>query len=420
MIGNLQKGIYYRKDQAIGNSFCITFLRFNKNANPADIGVILTSIWSNLQDLEKGIVKDLDVNIRKRSSGNLTALIGYSLNVFFLNKIKRKKPIVFDEKWNFHKPLSKGGGPVIEGSEIFYSSDLIENPLAEDHIVIQFIADTDFHTNRALVELWRELNTQNKEIIQRTNLHISNYYTGFHSPTGRSLIGFLDGLSNIKNNQRYDSIAIKQSNSPDDFWTANGTYLSFMRITFDLNAWESLKVEQQEIMIGRDKETGCPILGIDKMGKPIKDRGCPVFGTYDVTDTGNERFRIHPEYGNQHLTIETSDKPLLKSHIYRSNPIRSILSRESSVKIFRQGFQFIEANDFLSRSNIGLNFVCFQNSTENLFRILTYEKGNENSQVGTVNLSPNFQNFFSVRCAGNFFVPPITKGETFPGSSIFS
>ena len=47
----------------------------------------------------------------------------------------------------------------------------------------------------------------------------------------------------------------------------------------------------QELIIGRKKLTGCPIIGVSQSGDPIGDIGCPKVGTTEVIEKGNEVFR---------------------------------------------------------------------------------------------------------------------------------
>ena len=70
-----------------------------------------------------------------------------------------------------------------------------------------------------------------------------------------------------------------------------------MRIALNLEKWEDTSVSLQEIIIGRDKLSGCPLIRVDENNKPIKDSRCPVPGTSEVIDPGNEYFRDHPPYG---------------------------------------------------------------------------------------------------------------------------
>ena len=289
MTGSLQKGIYYERDRQIGNSFCIIFLKIGKETKVSELSSTLTNLWSRLHQLEKGQLKDLDVVKTKRTTGNLSKLIGYSHAIFSMDDIKKNLPKDFRPEWDFIPPKKTGGGPIVTGSNIHYPTEITDNPILDNEIAIQIIANDEFHTHRALVEVWKELENSKGKRNQDSGLHIAKYFTGFHTVNGRSLIGFHDGISNIRSSERLESIAIKQNNERNDSWTVNGTYLTFMRVRFSLRSWESLTTEKQELLIGRKKITGCPIIGLDKKGVPIAEKGCPVQGTFEVIDKGNER-----------------------------------------------------------------------------------------------------------------------------------
>lgn len=310
--------------------------------------------------------------------------------------------------------------PIMNGSKIHYSTNSHEDSLITDHVVIQLIADTEFYTNRALVEIWKSLCQHNQKAERDSDITLTRYYTGFHSPTGRNLIGFHDGVSNLKSIERYDNIAITRVNNSDDSWVVNGTYLGFIRIIFDLHRWEKLSRERQEIIIGRDKKTGCPLIGVTKEGKPIKDRMCPVLGTFEIIEKGNERFREHAIYKTQNLPVGVSARLLENSHIGLTNPIMSINGKSSAnFKIFRQGFQFIEFPSVDQGFYVGLNFISFQNTMEKLFNVLTYSNTNTRPQIANRNPEFSFHDFFQVQAAGSFLVPPSNNNESFPGSCIF-
>lgn len=420
MNGSLQNGVYYRHDHKIGNSFCILFLKFSNESNIELIGDKLASIWSRLKNVERGIIEEIDVNPSKRSSGNLSALIGYNSRVFALDGVRKQKPLIFEEKWNFIPSVKGQSSPIVNGSAISYSSDPHKDPLITDHVGIQIIADTEFHTNRALVEIWKAVYSDKTMNEGEQPIDITKYYTGFHSPTGRSLIGFHDGISNLKSKERSENIIVNRVHDPADSWIINGTFMAFIRILFNLDKWEKLGREQQEVTIGRDKKTGCPLIGVTKEGKPIKDRMCPVPGTYEVTEPGNERYREHPSYRRQNLPVGVSDRILENSHVGRTNPITSIFGRTNdNFKIFRQGYQFLQCSNFDKDFYIGLNFVSFQNTLEKLFNILTYSNSSTNFPPSSNLNKASLHDFFFVEAAGNFLVPPIHNNESFPGCAIF-
>jgi deferrochelatase/peroxidase EfeB len=421
MIGNLQNGIYYGHIPPIGNSLGLVFFRVNKDSNANSVAKTLGNIWSIIENLKGGVVKNMKVHPRHLRSGNLSALIGYGKNIFEVSGVKRPRPKNFNELWLFRSPdHSGGGGPIYEDSQFRYGEDVIENHALDDHIVIQFIGDNEFYTSRAIIEIWKELNLSYNSGA-KPSLHLSAFYSGFQRADKRNWVGFHDGLSNMKSSDRLRAIAMSTRHlESQDQWLTNGTYMAFLRIGIDLDRWEKTDIETQEKLVGRDKESGCPLIGINADGKPLKDPRCPVPGTYEVIEKGNEKFREHPAYGHQGLRRGISDELLKYSHIGTTSPITYHLRPHvNSFRIFRQGFEFLEPVNEKVPFRVGLNFISFQNTPESVFKSLTYQSAG-NVVKSTQQTSPlYFSDYFSVRAGGIFLVPPIVKNEPFPGSSIF-
>lgn len=411
---DLQEGIYYRSNPPIGNSFCILSMRSENASQISEIGSAVTMIWKHLEHLKKGKTVDLEVDKKHRKIGNLTVLVAYGPGLFGIPGSKKKKPISFSDTWNFNAPNPGGGGQILEGSGISYSRNIFDNHLLNDHVIFQFIADTEFYTNRAAIEVWKVIHRLEKN-RGTAPLRITGLYTGFQRADHRNWFGFHDGVSNIRSHERPHVISInsKYLNS-DDKWTLRGTYLGFMRIGLNIEKWEDTDLTEQEILIGREKTTGCPLIRIDKNGKPVKDHRCPVAGTSEIIDPGNEHFREHPPYG-----IGSQDKILHYSHIGRTAPIDRIpVWDKKSLRIYRQGFEFLVSSSDDVGLLAGLNFVSFQNTPERLYRALTYQHTIAENSLATAPL-PNLDRFMSVFAAGIFFVPPKLQSEPFPGAQIF-
>jgi deferrochelatase/peroxidase EfeB len=131
--------------------------------------------------------------------------------------------------------------------------------------------------------LW-QFSKSGQEIAQ-----VNAIYSGFLRPDSRGWLGFHEGVSNLKSNERIETVVIKEKylENRQDYWTVGGTYMAFLRMSVDLNAWQTVPRHQQEILVGRDKLTGCPIIGIDGNMTPIKDSRCPVSGTLEVIEERN-------------------------------------------------------------------------------------------------------------------------------------
>jgi deferrochelatase/peroxidase EfeB len=414
MSSSLQEGIYYRSKPLIGDSFCIVTLKAINTSDIGDIGRSIKEIWKRLDHLKKGITVDLNIDLRHRKIGNLTILLAYGLKLFALPGSKKSAPLSLSGSRNFKTPYPAGGGPIVEGLELCYSPHIFENHMLEDHLAFQFIADTEFYTKRASVEVWKALRKLEKD-VGRSCLQITGFYAGFQRADRRNWFGFHDGVSNNKTRERPHVISVdSRSVNARDKWTTNGTYLAFMRIALDLERWENTPVTLQEITIGRNKLTGCPLIGVDKNRKPIKDSRCPVPGTSEVIDPGNEYFRDHPPYG-----IRTDDKILQLSHIGSTSPaVRIPTINKKSMRIFRQGFEFLAASKDPPGFVAGLNFVSFQNSPQNLFDSLGY-RSLIAKKIPEFASTVGLEQYMSVLAAGIFFVPPLIQNEPFPGANIF-
>jgi deferrochelatase/peroxidase EfeB len=419
----IQEGIFYEKMSEFkkhGNHSCaVLFLRVLKGNDAHKVADALKKIWDLYQLLKKGIL--VDILPGRVPGGEISVLIGFSSEIFKIPKVKRMIPRDFDGK-QFLPAIP--GNPILEGCGINYSKQLFENVGTSEHILIQIVSETQVAAYRTIVETWNHLTDADKD---ENCLQLTKFYTGFQRDDGRSWLGFHDEISNMKDvKERKDAIAInKESNRliPDDFWTENGTYMAFLRTEIDLNVWNRLGRKDQEIIIGRDKRTGSPIIGIDKSGNPIVVQN---YRRSRHTEFYNAKFHDHPDYYNISSVsdmnkvedIRRSRALLSQSHIGRVRHVSNLSSKDpTSRRIYRQGFEFI---DYLSNGRrpfrLGQNFISFQNDPKRLIFILTDPRWMGNTNFGG---SPDLfsDNLLSVLSAGMFFVPP--KEKPFPGASIF-
>ena len=414
MAGNIQDGIYY--DRPPGNSFCLMFMKISRSARTSDLIKELSELWNLYDELKRGKVKDLPIQPTHSHHGNLSVLLGYGPKIFdgVISGIKKNKPNDLIHEKGFKGPNISSGDSIAAGSSINFTKEILKNHAPEEHVIIQFIADTEMFTNRAVVETW-------KHIKNRKILNISRFYTGFKRIDQRGWLGFHEGIANINPKERLEAIAINNSVSNEDRWLINGTYMAFIRFVIDLERWEKLSLSQQEIIIGRKKITGCPVIGFDKNGVPINDPNCPVVGTAEVIDEGNEQFRQHPKFNEKSLPRYGSDKSLLISHIHRVH--KSNIHPPSdyrSLRIFRQGFEFLEPVDGNPGFQAGLNFVSFQNNPQKVMKILTLQHwlGRSMNTPYSNNIK-ELETFTLAKAAGLFLIPPFNKDELFPGSIMF-
>ena len=400
------------------HTYAILFLRIQDGSKVEQVINDLNSIWQMYEQLKKGKVASLD----KCSAPNrgLSVLIGYGPEVFKMPGITKSIPRDF-AGMQFLRPIN--GKPILDGCGINYSEQSCQNVGNSEHIAIQIISGSQLGTFRAIVETWQLLHDKPRD---DHCLQLSKYFTGFQRDDGRSWLGFHDEVSNMKNaKDRRDAVAIDRTSNqlkPDDYWTEGGTYMGFIRIEIDLETWNRIGRKAQELIVGRDKISGSPIIGLDKKGDLIIEKG---YDGVDPAEFYDIKFHEHPDYLKiskfrtaKNIDIEKSRNMLIQTHIGRTRHISNIASKDpSSRRIYRQGFEFIEPNPNGGKPfKLGLNFISFQNDPRRLIFILTDPRWMGKSNFG----GPDglFNNkVMSVISAGMFFIPVAEK--PFPGYSLF-
>lgn len=408
---SLQQGIYYSHSTSPRNSFSVIFLSFRSPYDVTGIRKTLLRLWNMYQKLQKGLIPELGINIKNPHHGDLSILIGYGPGFFELNNLKRKKPAQLSDASIF-QPV-KQGDPILPKVGLKYSETSF-NEEASDHVVIQFIGETQMATHSAIVETWKLLRKVEMDGASAP-ASMRSFYTGYNRPDGRGWLGFHDGVSNIKSSDRLRTIQIdRRGLDPVDYWTANGTYMAFLRIAIDLTVWESIPVKYQERVVGREKTTGCPLVRIDERGNNVFAGGCPVPGTTEITDRRNERFREYIPYSYRKSAYSgpTSVSEVGVSHV--------ALMRTIPERIFRQGYEFLEPIKNYPYFRVGLNFVSFQRGVDIVNNSIKNGFGKVNFGTDSENLIPGWEKLLSVLAAGVYLVPPFEEDDEFPGDLIFN
>ena len=406
----LQEGIYYDRRVRPGRFFGIMFLRAIGARSAHSAGARLAALWGLYQELKLGAVPDLAPQLVPVEHDNLTVLVGYGPNAFGLKDAIRPRPSGLDDDHLFASPKDEGGGPLLVGSGLTYAPAVVDNRATEDFCV-QVIADTKLAIDRVIVETWKHLHDSADPSIGTSELEMTTFYIGAQRSDRRSWIDFHDGLSNMDSAERSEAITIKPGVA-DEEWCAGGSYLAFLRLAVDLPAWRALDRRQQELLVGRDKLTGCPLTGVDSDGKPQADPACPVGGTQIFEQPNDAAFAEPPP---------TEDPVVLASHVQRANHHRGPASDPGSRRIFRQGYEFLEWADGPPGFRAGLNFVSFQDTTDRLIKMLT-----ATSWLGDVNfggdpdaMPAGMSALLRVFAGGVFLVPPAEADGTLPGASLF-
>lgn len=405
MSDNLQEGIYFRHRERPGNCWRLLMLNVADNTTPEDARDAIAKVWGMLTRLREGVVGDLNPAAPRPDdpspvtvpAGDLTCLIGYGARLFDRNA--HPLPLVR----NAGRPPLLTALRTVGPNTPFRSLNWAQ-PEDRQHrdtdIVIQFVADTELAVNRAIVEVSKLL------AEQRLPLRIVTFFDGFNRDDRRSWIDFHDGVNTMSPEQRLSVIEL--TNDTDIPWIFGGTFLAFLRCEVDLTTWRALTREQQELLVGRDKLTGCPLVEVTTLadGTPAgqKMSGCPMTGTIPVP----------PPQG--YVDPVTPAHPLLRaSHIHRSNVNRTADPREPSAnRVYRQGYEFLECRPD-GRLMMGLNFVSFQFDPKRVSDILNRVP----EWLGPVNFGgdPPSARVLSLLAGGFYAVPP--KAEPFPGAVLF-
>jgi deferrochelatase/peroxidase EfeB len=386
----LQDGIYItEKNKRPGRCYRLVLINIKQGRTPRLAKEAWALLWPMLQKLRKGISSDLtspeQEDREAADKAELTCLLGFGARLFKnhpgVHPARAVVPVgkpPYDEPAFPTLPWAPNADP----------------PGGEADFALQLIAETDLAVDRALMEVWMLVSQQDLA------LEIVKCYSGFNRADKRSWLGFHDGVNNIQRLQRREVIEVTVK---DPSWMLGGTYMAFLRLAIDLAAWRAKGREEQEILVGRDKITGCP-LAVVNGGRPVVTPGCPA-------GANRHQSPLHLEPDAPPMT----ETLLRQSHMHRTNPNRHGV-QDGDNRIFRQGYEFVELLA-TNQLRVGLNFVSFQRDLGRLIGILRQISWLGNANFGGVpDGAPGAINFVSLVTGGFYAVPP--NGERFPGEEI--
>lgn len=413
----LQEGIYFKSGERPPPFVRLLFLNFTRSASRTDAFIAIEKLWIMLEDLKNGKVHDLrpleaddpDIIV---PSGNLQILLGYGVRLFEQNK--------HNDDWVVRENRPSGLGPRLLGGEnrpfdSLHWSKSSASTSAQTDIVLQFTAETELAVNRAIVETYK--------FIGDNELPINpiSFFNGFQRDDHRSWIDFHDGINNMR---EIDRAIAMETTGLDTPWMSGGTFLAFLRIEVDLLAWRHLSRTEQEVLVGRTKLLGCPLesaINVNNNLETTTIHDCPTSDPLRLdTRNGCPITRFSSDLPSSYRNPPRATHSLVRaSHIHRSNQNRGDSGQDSNNRIYRQGYEFLEAGSN-GELRLGLNFIGFQRDMATVRRILRI-----NSWLGEVNFGgptgvgqkPSPIRLMSLQAGGFYCVPP--KGAPFPGSSIF-
>jgi deferrochelatase/peroxidase EfeB len=369
----------------------------------AEAASALGEVMEMLSRLQQdGEARDLNATREGESSARIPSktfsfLVGYGASLF--DSGRHDPPLTAAERPSFLTYLSHQDAAF---ATIPWAVEATESTPGEADVCLQLNGLTENAVARPPVEVWKLI------IDHNLPLEIVGTYAGFHRDDGRSWIDFHDGLSNIESSQRL--AALEAADDPP--WMKDGTYMAFLRLEVDLGAWRELSRVEQEIIVGRDKLTGCPLERVERKDGELVPHaipGCPL--TAESTPAERASYMDPPQ---------TSDPLVEASHIHRANQNRAAPTTAASQRIFRQGYEFLDSISS-EGPRLGLNFVSFQNSLERLQQVLAMS-----GWLGDVNFGgphepaggePPPLLLLRLLAGGFYAVPP--RHEPFPGAELF-
>jgi Dyp-type peroxidase family len=383
----IQDGVYFRSGQRPGACYRLLLLNVASLTTVAATRQALSELWAMLQRLRDGVVADLQgtrpsdpgADVTAVPGGDLTVLLGYGARLFDPDLHVPRLTAVDDKPAELVRLRRNGVG--VPFPTLPWAPDELRQE-GEADLALQFIADREVTVNRAVVEVAKLVTAS------RLPLELVGVQAGFQRDDGRSWLGFHDGVNNLPSSQR--RIAIEAATA-DPAWMQGGSYMAILRVLVDLPVWHDLTREQQELLVGRHKLTGCPLTS----AQPASDNGA---------DCPPAIFRDPPK---------ASHPVLQHSHIHRANHNRGAPDTDANNRIFRQGYEFLDWT--AGGLRVGLHFVSFQRNLARLTAVLRLPGWLGDVNFGGPPHSPPL--LLSVLSGGLYAVPP--SEDPFPGAALF-
>lgn len=404
MNDELPLSVFFRSKQRPPPFFRLVTFNFDEGISGTVAKEAINALWITLAALQGGIVTDLD-EIRRPGEplirvddGNLYFKIGYSARLW--NSTVHAPAIARDRPYEM--PVLEKNGPF---TKLKWAAGAAPDAGQTD-FMFALHADSELAVARAVVEMEKTI------ADDKLPVRMVCFFSGLHRDDGRSWIDFHDGVNNMQSGEER-RIALQIEQGEQD-WLIGGTKMAFMKIAVDLAGWRKLSRSQQEVMVGRDKLTGCPIIDATSNGNDL-------FITLDPAGPKDRPIELGNPEDADLLSASTPASGLaLVSHIHRANRSRMAPDQDAARRIYRQGYEFVDSPAG-GGVRVGLNFVSFQRAFESISSILGLANwmgdANFGGPVGGTPAIPDFE-LMRVVSGGYFVIPPM-RDLPFPGASIF-
>jgi Dyp-type peroxidase family len=388
----IQEGVSFRRGERPAPYWRLVLLDVAAGAEPPPVRGAIGAVVRMLAGLRAGEVRELrgqparGASATRETFDGLAALVGYGRSLFDAERhdpplTSRRRPESLA-----YLPSRGGAFPAIPWAR--------ERSRGEADVALQLTGASAAAVNRAAVEVWKLIEDR------RLPLEPVASFDGFGRPDGRGWLEFHDGVTNMASSRRLQAIEAPA----DPRWMAGGTYMAFLRLRVDLRVWRALDRGDQELVVGRDKLTGSPLVAVRR---DARGRARPVAGRPRALD------RLDPP--------ETGEPLLEASHVHRANQSRASPDAPAALRIFRQGYDFLEAIG-PDGPELGLNFVSFQSDLRTLQHVMHLPGWLADVNFGGPAAAgpgdPPSPRLISLVAGGFYAVPP--RRRPFPGAALFA